>query len=203
VIDGKSKIVHILPVESRYLLPLQRLANVHLSATVPGWTLPADYLARHQRCDDTETITEPWVTERSTLLAVDRGQLLVAGRLVRYGDGPEVSGYYRDGGAISWLVARPDRLDAAAALLNAAEEQFATWNVSRIYGWDTGLPVYALWGIPDSWPHIADAQSAAGYQPRRPAARHAWVGLPAEPHRRARLAQSGYPPLDRAARPGR
>jgi GNAT superfamily N-acetyltransferase len=170
--------VRVLPFESRYLLALQRLVNVHLSAAVPGWSLSAEYLAQHLQYDDTEGITEPWVTERSTLLAVDRGQLLAAGRLLRYGDGPDVSDSYRGVGTISWLVARPDRPDSAAALLKAADEQFATWNVSRVYGWDTGLPVYALWGVPDCWPHVAAALRAAGYQPDPPLRREALYGGP-------------------------
>jgi GNAT superfamily N-acetyltransferase len=168
--------VRILPFRPRYLLALQRLVNVHLSAAVPGWTLSADYLAQHLDYDDTEDITEPWVTERTTLLAVDRGQLLAAGRLLRYGDGAKVSASYRGVGTISWLVARPDRPDSAAALLKAAEEQFAAWQVSRVYGWDTGLPVYALWGVPDCWPHIADALSAAGYLTDLPLRRAALYG---------------------------
>lgn len=168
--------MRILPFESRHLLALQRLVNVHLSAAVPGWTLSAEYLAQHLQYDDTEDITEPWVSERRTLLAVDRGQLLAAGRLLRYGDGPEVSDSYREVGTISWLVARPDQPAGAAALLKAADEQFSAWQVSRVYGWDTGLPVYALWGVPDCWPHIADALSAAGYLTDLPPRRAALYG---------------------------
>lgn len=168
--------MRILPFEPRYLLALQRLVNVHLSAAVPGWTLSAEYLAQHLQYDDTEGITEPWVTERSTLVAVDRGQLLAVGCLLRYGDGAEVSDSYRGAGTISWLVARPDRADSAAALLNAAAEQFAAWKVTRVYGWDTGLPVYALWGVPDCWPHVAAALRAAGYQPDSSLRREALYG---------------------------
>ena len=61
--------MRILPFASRYPLALQQLVTVHLSAAVPGWTLSADYLAQHLEYDDTEGITEPWVTERRTLLA--------------------------------------------------------------------------------------------------------------------------------------
>lgn len=93
---------------------------------------------------------------------------------------------YRNVGEISWLLAQPDRADAASAVLTAAEKSLACWAVSHIHGWGPGLPAGPLWGVPDVWPHIAAALERAGYHHsgHREALYGGWliaIAPPAEP----------------------
>jgi len=151
--------------ENTLLPQLQALVNLHLTTALPGWALSGAAIARHLVRDDHQPITDPWVDERMTLCAVEGDRVLAAVHLLRYADRPEVNGSYQGVGTIAWLLACPDRSDAAAAVLDAAHEYMAAWGVRRQLGWDTGLPAGPLWGVPDAWPHIAAALRSAGYVP--------------------------------------
>ncbi len=151
--------------ENTLLPQLQELVNLHLTTALPGWALSGAAIARHVARNDHQPITDPWVAERMTLCAVEGDRILATVHLLRYADRPEITDSYRDAGTIAWLLARPDRGDAAAAVLDAAHEYMTTWGVRRQLGWDTGLPAGPLWGVPDAWPHIAAALRNAGYVP--------------------------------------
>ena len=157
--------MRVQPFEPSHLAQLLGLVNLHLGAVVPGWALSGKFLAEHLERDHTEPLTDPWVEERTTLCAVDRGTLLAAAHLLRYGEGGEVGGGYRGAGEIDWFVALPGRDDAAAAVLAATRERMAGWEVKREYGWISGLPTVPMIGVPESWPHVAAALQAAGYRP--------------------------------------
>jgi GNAT superfamily N-acetyltransferase len=141
------------------------LVNLHLAAVVPGWSLSAAFLARHLERDETEGVTDPWVRERATLLAVDGDRLLAAAHLLRYADRPDVGAEFRGLGEIGWALAPPAEGDALAALLAAARARFGDWNVAQESGWGAGLPAGPFGGVPDVWPHVAAALEAAGYRP--------------------------------------
>ncbi len=154
-----------------HLPQLQALVNAHLSTLAPGWALPEQFIASRLRRDPGESVVDPWVIARVTLCAIERQRVVAAAHLLRYGSGAEVNGPYRNVGEIAWFLAWPDAGPAAAALLDAANAQFIRWGVSKVWGWEGGLPVGVFSGVPDVWPHIAAALTAAGYRPDPAAAR--------------------------------
>jgi len=155
--------MRVQPFERTTLPQLQRIVNLHLTAVIPSWGLSETALARDLEHDDAQPITDPWVRDRRTLCAVEGDRVIAAAHLLHYGDDPEVSPAYRNAGEISWFLAQPDRADAAATVLAAAEEQLAHWAVTHTHGWGSGLPAGPLWGVPDVWPHVAVALETAGY----------------------------------------
>ena len=168
----------MLRVESfvtSHLPGLQSLFNCHLSAVVPGWTLPAHVIAESLERDPCEYVTDPWIVERRTLCAVERGRVLAAAHLLRYGSGPEVSEGFRSAGALEWFLAWPPAPssryvfaysfdEAAEAVLAAAVKQLSSWEVTRQYG-GTNLPVPVVSGVPGQWPHISSRLEGAGFKP--------------------------------------
>lgn len=157
--------MRVQPFERTTLPQLQRLVNLHLAAVIPGWALSETALARELEQDDAQPVTDPWVRDRITLCTVEGSRVLAAVHLLRYGEDPEVIPAYRGVGEISWFLAQPDRVDAATAVLTAAEEHLARWEVSHVHGWGSGLPAGPLRGVPDVWPHISAALETAGYHP--------------------------------------
>ncbi len=150
--------------EPNYLPGLRELVNHHLSAVVPGWTLPDEAVAAHLQRDYGEYVTDPWVIERATLLATEGWRVLAAAHLLRYGEGEEAGKDFRGAGEIGWLLSLPERPEAAAAVLSAARERLCSWGVSRELVSGGGLPVVpALVGVPDCWPHVAAALQEFGY----------------------------------------
>ncbi|MGH2352524.1 MAG: GNAT family N-acetyltransferase [Chloroflexota bacterium] len=146
------------------MLPaLRDLINLHVGAAVPGWAVTAGAVAAHLERDLGEYVVDRWVAERAALVAGDAYRLHAAAHLLRYRDAPEVSKDYRHAGAIAWVVGRPNKPAALAGVLAASTERFAAWGVREAYGWDTGLPVPALAGVADAWPHVAAGLRAAGF----------------------------------------
>ncbi len=158
--------IFIEPLRDTHLFQVQLLINRHLSAIVPGWALPEAFIASNLQRNPRENIIDPWVRERITLCACQRQYVVAAAHLLRYGNGPEVNPHYQNVGDLAWFLAWPDANEAATALLASARRQFAAWEVTREYAWDTGLPVGPFVGVPDVWPHIASTLEKAGYHPR-------------------------------------
>jgi GNAT superfamily N-acetyltransferase len=151
-------------LQPQHLPQLRALVNAHLSALVPGWSIPEALIASQILRNPGEYIVDPWVIARTTVCALERQRVVAAAHLLRYGSGPEVSQYYHNAGEIGWLFAWPDASEAAAQIIAAARRQFASWGVSK--AWVTGGSlVRPFVGVPDVWPHIAAALLAAGYQP--------------------------------------
>jgi ribosomal protein S18 acetylase RimI-like enzyme len=157
--------MQIEPLRNEHLIQLQALINAHLSAVVPGWALPAAFIADRLHHDPRQYVLDPWVTERTTLCALDRQRVVAAAHVLRYGTTAEVGEYYRGAGDIAWVVFWPEHAAAAPALLSAVHSQLAKWRVTRAYAWDTGLPIPLLVGVPDAWPHVAAALAGQGYRP--------------------------------------
>ena len=156
--------MRVQPFEPAYLPGLRELVNHHISAVVPGWTLTDEALAAHLERDYGEPVTDPWVIERTTLLAAEGWGVLAAAQLLRYGDGEEVGEHFRGAGEIGWLLCVPGRPEAAEEVLRRARETLTSWSVSREEVCSGGLPVPAFGGVPDCWPHVGDALKAAGYE---------------------------------------
>jgi GNAT superfamily N-acetyltransferase len=89
--------------------------------------------------------------------------VLAATHLLRYGEGEGVGEHFRAAGEVGWLLCVPDHPEAAAALLFEARGTLASWGVRREEVCSGGLPVPAFGGVPDRWPHVAEALEAAGY----------------------------------------
>ena len=113
-------------------------------------------------------MVDPWVTDRVALVAEQRGRVVAAALLLRYGSGRDVSDTYRDAGEIRWLLCWPEAPywpDAAAAgdlLTSACLAQLARWQVSRTYA-DGALPAPGVYGVPEQWPHVRALLDRAGF----------------------------------------
>jgi GNAT superfamily N-acetyltransferase len=166
--------VHVRPFDQPYLPQLVEFVNVHLAAVVPGWATTRSFLAETLENNHAEYVTDPWVAERATLCATEGHRVLAAAHLLRYGTGPEINDSFRGTGEIDWFLSLPGRDAAASAVLVAVRDLLATWEVRQERGWGGGVPAGPpLLGVPDSWPHVAAALGAAGYE------------IPAKSHREA------------------
>ncbi len=150
-------------VDRPHLPSLQALINTHLEMAIPGWALPAEFIAeRLDRCPE-QVVLDPWIVERQTFFVVDGLQVNAAIHLLRYGDGPEVGADYRNAGDIAWLLFMPGAEEAGRELLAAAREQMRQWGVRLTSAWDFGLPVPLCSGLPDAWPHIRRLFAEGGF----------------------------------------
>jgi len=168
-------LLHLEPFRESHLAQLQSLINCHLGSVVPGWALSSHFISSHLGRNPGQYVTDPWVIERRTLCALERGRLLGAVHLLRYGSDPEVGGDFQRAGEIAWFLAWPPSppgrylfpysfAESAEALLRAALAQLDEWSVTKQYASeDLWLP--ALDGVPDQWPHVAEAIAAVGFQP--------------------------------------
>jgi hypothetical protein len=69
---------------------LTALVNAHIQAVVPGVAVSVNTVLSQLERDPGEFIVDPWVAERATLVAVQRGRVVAAAHLLRYGTGDEV-----------------------------------------------------------------------------------------------------------------
>ncbi len=152
-------------LNDEHLPQVQALVNAHLGAVVPGWALPAAFIAERLRSDPGQFVIGPWVVERASFCGVDGGRVTAVAHVLRYGDGPEVGPYYRGAADIAWFLAWPEAREAGRLVLAACQGQMASWRATVAYAWDTGLPVPVCVGVPDAWPHVAEALREAGYAP--------------------------------------
>ena len=177
--DDDTHPISIRPFEDEHLAQLQALVNGHLESVIPGWALPATHLRDRLKRNPEQCVIDPWVRERLTLAAFEQGRLVAATHLLRYGHAPEIGPDYQNASDLAWFLFWPGSTDAGHQLLAAAHHQMAAWAVDRVYAWDAGLPVAFLSGVPDVWPHIADALAAANFEPdaeRNEAVYGGWLG---------------------------
>ncbi|MET8776483.1 hypothetical protein ABZV58_15835 [Nocardia sp. NPDC004654] len=153
---------------------LTRLVNAHIAAVIPGVSVSVNTVLSQMERRPTETIIDPWVVERVTLVAEQAGAVVAAAHLLRYGVGSQVSDSYRDAGVLEWLVAAnwdptgpEDWLRSAApaadALMAACLAQFQRWRVRSRY-FDGKLPAPATYGLPAQWPHLGDLLRRTGWE---------------------------------------
>ncbi|HKA84797.1 MAG TPA: GNAT family N-acetyltransferase [Acidimicrobiales bacterium] len=160
-----SSTTEVVPLAPDHLDQLTALLNAHLDAVVPGFALPASYLAERLIRDPGEAIVDPWVLRRRTLVAVERDAVVAAAHLLRYGATADVGPGFRDVGEVAWLLARPSASDAAGTVLAAGLRLLADWGAEARWLCTGSMFVPTVSGVPDSWPHIAATLRAAGYAP--------------------------------------
>ncbi len=140
-----------VPLDRLRLSGLQTLINTHLEMAIPGWALPAEFIAERPARHPEQHILDPWVVEQQTLLSVEADRILAAVHLLRYGDDDDIASDYRNAGDIAWLLFVPGAEEAERNLLAAARRQMQQWGVRVTYAWDVGLPVPLCSGIPDAY----------------------------------------------------
>jgi GNAT superfamily N-acetyltransferase len=147
---------------------LTSLVNAHVQAVVPGMSVSVNTVMSQLERAPGEFIVDPWVAERATLVAEQRGRVVAAAHLLRYGQSELVGNSYRDAGEISWLLYWPqatywpDSTEAADALTTACLAQLRRWGVSRWYA-DGALPAPGIYGVPEQWPHVRALYERAGF----------------------------------------
>lgn len=152
---------------------LTDLVNAHASAVVPGMGTSVAALLTSLERDSGEPITDPWVSERLTLVAEQQRRVVAAAHLLRYADHEPVSTGYRGRGEIEWLVFWPeaptgnpcwaDATAAAEALIAACIERFDQWGATHQSA-EGDLPVpCGVYGVPEQWPHIRALYERAGF----------------------------------------
>jgi GNAT superfamily N-acetyltransferase len=151
---------------------LTRLVNAHAEAVVPGMSVSVNTVLGSLERQPEEFIVDPWVSERVTLVAEQRGRVAAAAHLLRYYSDHRAGPAYRDAGEIRWLLYWPlapagnpfwpDVTGAAEALIAACADVFGGWGVTRRYAGGE-LPVPGVYGVPEQWPHVAALYRRAGF----------------------------------------
>lgn len=147
---------------------LTDLVNAHVAAVVPGLSVSVQTVLSRLEREPGEFIVDPWVADRVTLVAEQRGRLVAAAHLLRYGTGDTVGDGYRGAGEIRWLLFWPpapywpDSVAAADTLAMACLAQFSRWRVRRCLA-DGTLPAPGVYGVPEQWPHVRDVYARAGF----------------------------------------
>jgi GNAT superfamily N-acetyltransferase len=165
--------VQVRPFHRRDRDQLTDLVNAHATAVVPGVGVSVAAMLSHLEREPGEFIVDPWVRERATLVAEQRGRVAAAGHLLRYGDDESVGPAYRDSAEIRWLLFWPEGpvrsnpcwqpgTQAAAELIAACIEQFERWNITSQHAGGE-LPVPGVYGVPEQWPHVSTLYEQAGF----------------------------------------
>ncbi|MGI5373514.1 N-acetyltransferase [Streptomyces sp. CA-251387] len=148
---------------------LTELINMHVAAVVPGVSVSVNTVLSDLERQPDEFITDPWVSERVTLVAEQRDYVVAAAHLLRYRADDEVGPHYRDIGEIDWFVCHPpasfwpDSDEAADLLMSACLAQLARWNVRARYA-SGDIPAPAVYGLPRTWPHIRALYERSGFR---------------------------------------
>ncbi|MFY9927073.1 MAG: hypothetical protein WAK82_03620, partial [Streptosporangiaceae bacterium] len=87
---------------------LTHLVNGHAAAVVPGAGVSVATVLGQLEREPGEFIVDPWVSERLTLVAEQRGHIAAAAHLLRYAAEDRVSPSYRGTGEIRWLLFWPE-----------------------------------------------------------------------------------------------
>jgi GNAT superfamily N-acetyltransferase len=151
---------------------LTSLVNAHAAAVVPGVGVSVAALLSDLEHQPDEFITDPWVSERLTLVAEQGDRVVAAAHLLRFFADERAGKDVRGAGEIHWLVFWPeaptgnpywpDATPAAEMLIAACVRQLEQWDVSSQ---DAGgeLPVPGVYGVPEQWPHIRALYERAGF----------------------------------------
>jgi GNAT superfamily N-acetyltransferase len=139
------------------------LVNAHIGAVLPGVSVSVNAVMSQLEREPGEAIVDPWVSERATLVAIERERVVAAAHLLRYAAEERVSEFHRNLGEIRWLVCVPQNEAAGDALVAACIEQLSAWQVTRQAA-DVSLPCPCCYGVPDCWPHLRALLVRAGFQ---------------------------------------
>lgn len=148
----------IAPLDRDHLPQVLELVNGHLGAMMPGWSLTPDYLWGRMQREPQESVTDPWVVERRSIVGIVKDRVCAAAHLRRYGEETRWKGV----GEIGWILFWPEEREAGAAVLGECRRQMKAWQVTeeRASG---SLPVPTSTGIPHVWPHIIGLMEEFGY----------------------------------------
>jgi GNAT superfamily N-acetyltransferase len=147
---------------------LTTLVNAHIQAVVPGLSVSVNTVMSQLERDPGEFIVDPWVVERATLVAEQRGAVVAAAHLLRYGGGEEVGEAYRGTAEINWLLYwpaathRPGSPEAARFLMDACLTRLESWGAERRHA-DGALPAPGVYGVPAQWPHVRALYEQSGF----------------------------------------
>src|SRR5450432_4097672 len=151
---------------------LTSLVNAHAGAVLPGMSASASTVLSALERQPGEFIEDPWVSERVTLVAVQRDRITAAAHLLRHYADERAGLAARNAGAIGWLLfwpeapagnpCWPDATAAAEALAAACIHQLEQWRVTRQHAGGE-LPVRGVYGVPEQWPHISAIYRLAGF----------------------------------------
>lgn len=155
--------VEIRPFRRSDREQLTELVNVHVDAVVPGRSVSVNAVLSQLEREPDEAIVDPWVTERTTLVAVRREQVVAAALLTRFAEDDRVSDSYRGGAEIRWLLCWPQDADAADTLAAACVATMDRWGAGKQWA-DGSLPAPSVYGIPASWPHVRAVLERAGFE---------------------------------------
>ena len=151
---------------------LTQLINAHAEAVVPGMGASVSTVLGALERQPGEFITDPWVAERLTLVAVQQERVAAAAHLLRYFADERAGVAARGVGSIEWFLfwpqapagnpCWPDATEAAGLLMAACIGQLDRWGVTRQ---DAGgeLPVPGVYGIPEQWPHVRALYERSGF----------------------------------------
>ena len=149
---------------------LTRLVNAHVQCVVPGVSVSVNAVLSQVERDPGEFIVDPWVAERATLVAEQRGRVVAAAHLLRYRDDDSCGDAYRGTGEIRWLLCWPDAPfwpDASAAgdAVAAAAVAYLVRSGARLVHADGTLPAPGVYGVTEQWPHVRATLTRAGFTP--------------------------------------
>src|SRR6516162_7251883 len=86
---------------------LTQLVNAHAEAVVPGMSVSVNTVLASLERRPGEFIEDPWVAERVTLVAEQRGRVAAAAHLLRYHRDDRAGPAYSHAGEICWLLYWP------------------------------------------------------------------------------------------------
>jgi len=161
--------IQVRPFERADRDQVTALVNAHIGAVVPNVSVSVQGLMSQLEREPGEFIVDPWVVDRATLVAEQRGRIVAAAHLLRYGTGAHVGDTYRGAGEIRWLVCWPpapfwpDSIEAGDTLAAACLAQLVRWEVPRRYA-DGTLPAPGVYGVPEQWPHVRAIYERAGFR---------------------------------------
>jgi GNAT superfamily N-acetyltransferase len=151
---------------------LTDLVNAHAEAVVPGMSVSVNAVLRQLERDPGEFIVDPWVSERTTLVAEQRRRIAAAAHLLRYFADERAGESYRGSGEIRWFLFWPeapagnpywpDATHAAEELIAACVRQLDNWGLAH-QGADGALPADGVYGVPEQWPHVRAIYERAGF----------------------------------------
>jgi GNAT superfamily N-acetyltransferase len=160
--------IKVRPFNRRDREQLTTLVNAHAAAVVPGASVSVNVVMNQLEREPGEFIVDPWVSERATLVAGQRGRIVAASHLLRYADEGYVGESFRNAGEIRWFLFWleasywPDSGQAAEALIAACIAQLDRWEVARQYA-DGSIPTPGVYGVPEQWPHVRALYERAGF----------------------------------------
>lgn len=147
---------------------LTALVNAHVQAVVPGVAVSVNTVMSQLERDPGEFIVDPWVAERATLVACQRGRVVAAAHLLRYRDDEEVGEAYRGTAELNWLLYWPqathwpDSAEAASSLMDGCLDRLRSWGAGHWHA-DGALPAPGVYGVPQQWPHVRELYERGGF----------------------------------------